>query len=77
MRICDRCKKNVDILIPIELIVGWDYAKHIWKYTKLEICSGCQTHLKTLRNNGLLRLETEVNTEFLKEVRQNIYESLR
>jgi hypothetical protein len=65
------------ILIPIELIVGWKYKEHIWKYTKLEICAGCKEHLKIMRNNALLRLETEVNTEFLQEVRENIYESVR
>jgi hypothetical protein len=76
IKICDRCKRPVDLLIAIELTIGWNYAKHVWKYKNLEICKNCQTHVKMLRDNAMIEAEMNICREFL-EVRESTYESMR
>jgi hypothetical protein len=77
VRICDRCKKPVDILIPIELTVGWNSAKHIWKYKNLEICKDCHTYLKIMRDDAFVETELKICNEFLQDVRESVFEAMR
>jgi hypothetical protein len=77
MRICDRCKKPAEHLIPMELTNGWNFKYNVWNYIKIEVCRNCRIHYEILKNNASMELERRVNSEFLSEVKESIYESLR
>lgn len=73
MKICDKCKKPQRILHHLDIYEGWNYQEHKW----IEVCIDCKTHFRIMMNNGLCEAEKKVHDEFLKKVKEGVYESLR
>jgi hypothetical protein len=73
LKICDKCKKPQRILHHLDIYEGWNYQEHKW----IEVCIDCKTHFRIMMNNALCEAEKKVHDEFLKEVKEGVYESLR
>jgi hypothetical protein len=56
---------------------GWDYTKNMWRFKKVEVCRDCHTHFRKMRNNALCEAEENVNREFLREIRETVYQKMR
>jgi hypothetical protein len=61
----------------MELTNGWNFKYNVWNYIKIEGCRNCRIHYEILKNNASMELERRVNSEFLSEVKESIYENLR
>ena len=70
-------KKFENNLHRLEILGGWNYAEHKLRFKDLEVCTDCRAHFRTMINNALCEAERKVLAEFLKEVKEGIYECLR
>jgi hypothetical protein len=43
----------------------------------VEVCASCEAHFREMRNNALCEAEENVNREFLREIREKVYETMR
>jgi hypothetical protein len=77
LKICDKCKKPEQILHHLDIYEGWNYREHKWNIKEVEICTECKRHFQIMMNNALCEAEKKVHEEFLKGVKEGVYESLR